>query len=346
MNVRRTSVEDVVSNTCSQPSAQLLLPPLLKFPMDLFLTVWEHLPHYSRVCLILTCRQLYAVHHLALKDVSYATPATRLQRLFLLRRLQRDSVDLAFLCHGCLKFHAAPASRGLEEKDACDKAKGSFHLFTNAGFPYCNSEFALALENVQSRLASPADRGAAYYRGFCRSAMSMSYDVIIDANEQGKHMTTNYSYSAPSREVLQRSQTKTSRHPCDYARFLRSTNLQFCNHMWFGDDFVPGDGSVNDTLETTAIVTEVVRSVSPGAAQSYKCVWPDFCCLQCRVYVVVEAHNLESITIRARRVFEPPVRAGERPARLDRIERSICDPERFREECIERHMWQSMSGNH
>lgn len=303
-------------------------PPLLNLPIELFFDVWERLPLYSRASLVLSCRQLYASYlAFTFGDVFLSlcgpTPAACLQRLYFLRLLRRDRNDRSlFLCQACLKLHHGLPTEG----EICDVRRGMLHRPGYAGFPYCNSAFTLALKDVQSRLEDSADRGPTFYSGSYRSSLPMEYKVRVDVSCLGLCMATEYIYHDPNAFPNNGIHGITS--PTIYASLVRRTNLDFCQHLWLGYDFAPGDGTMNDRLEAAYTELSQRRIDDKGRVSSmYPQEWPEFRCTECHINVRIEAWSLSRIRIYSWQYFNPKKPdPTARPARIDRVDRPLYYP--------------------
>ncbi|KAF2793164.1 hypothetical protein K505DRAFT_325632 [Melanomma pulvis-pyrius CBS 109.77] len=292
----------------------LPLPPLLNLPIELFLHIWDTLPLHSRASLALTCRSLYAAYGApVVKQLNLDSLHSRTYRLYLLRLIRKDLKEPSlWLCYGCMKLHARSPTRhgrnfmGYIAIDAGQKRE----LPPGPGFPCCNSAFTLARDYVQSLLNTSQDCRPTIYSERCKGELTFTYNIRLDVGFQGLCMSTVYIYSL---SFLDRTQRRVhndySFSPHQLADFLRSTNTEFCEHLWLGHDYVPGDGSMSANLE----------AAYTGYSGSYQSELSGFECRECHIEVkfrVVFATQLEVIVWQYFRpgMLEP----GVRPARLNR----------------------------
>jgi hypothetical protein len=296
------------------PTIPLRLSPLLDLPIELFLMIWDQLPPYNRACLVLTCRGLYNNAHFVsiLRDLNQETPISRSQRLYLLRLLRADLKTKRFLCHSCLKFHEDPHSPirvKAPPKDHRDYSFPRFELPVGGGFPYCDSVFTFALRDVYDQLRKPTDRGLRYYTGSYASDLRLQYEIKVDVGRQGLFMWTHYVYHDSKSPRVMYPGVHPKPEPAEFASLARRTNIEFCKHLRLGEDFVPGDGSMSDRLET-----EFARVSSPRAS-------PEFCCSECHVNIKIQASSFSTVQFHVWQAFNPvTLEPWMRPARLDRVE--------------------------
>lgn len=279
--------------------------PLLGLPTDIFHLILEILPAYSRVSLILTCSQLCAVYlQHALPDINQQTTISRLQKLYLLRLLRRDLSDSKlFLCHNCLKFHPNTIS----ERDADDAGRGeTLTMPVYSGFPYCNSGFTRALHDVESRHTNPQDRKVQLYYGTYRvPEFSMAYIIGIDIGRRGQCTWSQHIYRGPN--LIGNEDNYAILQPSEFAAVARSTNVDFCEHLWLGDDYVPGDGSTSDQVES--VYAELAQHFTDATGRPlHKAArtWPKFSCSECSIQVTIQAWSLSRVRLFSLQTYQAP----------------------------------------
>lgn len=302
---------------CYLPTLPLPSTPLLNLPVEIFLLVWEQLPPYNRACLVLTCRGFYASYFASiLDDLDQEDPISRSQRLYLLRLLRTDLKQHQFLCHSCLKFHRDPYPtinlKGLPPRDYQDYYGlnyGRLELPGGGGFPFCDSVYAFALREVHDHLQTPSDRGLRTYTGQYYSDLNLQYQIKVDVGRQGLYMATCYTYHNPYHASAKRRTGDDKPEAPELAKVARQTNIEFCNHLRLGDDFIRGDGSMGDQVE--AEFARVDSRSSP----------PEFWCDECHVNIKITSFSLNNVTMWVWQSFETnTLEPWRRPARLDRVE--------------------------
>ena len=180
---------------------------LINLPIELFLSIWDFLPPYSRVSLILTCRQLYANwQHSAFSGIDQYTPGGRSELLYLLRRIRKDHKDNPFLCHSCLCFHSRTLQ--LASFPGSGNKKG-LRPPCGFGFPCTDTMFALALIDIQDRLDDPRDRGFTHYSGGYKTDVFVTHRIQIEVGRLGLCMWTEYTFDSPETYV---EMMRLSRH--------------------------------------------------------------------------------------------------------------------------------------
>jgi hypothetical protein len=312
-------------------TAQVPLAPLLNLPLELFLQIWDTLPLHTQASLTLTCRSLYVSYGVfTLPQLNLNTPHSRTYRSFLLRLLRRDLPDPSqWLCYDCLKFHPCAPTRhprdsyiillgGIGKRDPVECRP--LHLHHGSGFPYCNSAYTLSQDYIASLLKNGNDVRPTVYKGSNRiesktHGMILDYTIKLDVGFQGLETWSEYMYHIPygAPQRRQWSNAPTNEHglsPAQLTEFLSSTNHEFCPHLWFGDDFVAGDGSMSARLEA--------RHLELLDTRPYCKDLPAFECRECHVYINIRVVYRRMVQIRVWQYFKPEVlKAGMRPARLD-----------------------------
>jgi hypothetical protein len=325
--------DSIPNDMCSVPSASIPLAPLLNLPLELFLQIWDSLPLQTQASLTLTCRPLYISYgHFTLPKLGRDSSHSRTYRSYLLRLLRRDLAGSSqWLCYACLQFHSCAPTENARDSTVLlhgriwthNPVEGRpAHLLRGSGFPYCNSAFTLSQDYIASLLRSGDDAQPTVYEGSNRIesktyAMTLDYTIKVDVGFQGLETWSEYIYRIPN-GTFQRLQwsepaaSEVNSLPEEEAMFLFGTNHEFCPHLWLGEDFVKGDGSLSAKLEASHYYSWTAY---------YGRDLPEFECRECHVNIKIRVMDHGAALIRVWQYYKPEVlKAAMRPAKLDGLE--------------------------
>ena len=215
---------------------------VLDLPVELILSVCDFLSLDNRACLALTCHQLY--HCIGSRIFMHLdSDGARFEKAAFLQQLQRDRPDIKlWLCYGCLRFHPThnhydpPNFRTLPRKRM-------------PGFPYCQSTYAKALDEIHARLQSPWTTWSKQMERMeddINSPVRMSVFISCIANSTDLVLRRRYLIDCTQRDS-DTSKMSLS-HVEKLLRTLESLNLGICPHFCFAKSWRKGDGSIISKL--------------------------------------------------------------------------------------------------
>ncbi|KAF2014830.1 hypothetical protein BU24DRAFT_222665 [Aaosphaeria arxii CBS 175.79] len=321
---------------------------LLDLPLDVFILVWDLLPLYAQVSLALTCRPLYTTYGpAALSQLKETNESSLAQKMYFLRRLKKDVNDGSLvICGGCMKLHSVQ----LDESDgvySTNGIKAADRVARIAGIPHCNSSFARALRDVQARLQDERDLGPSYFSGKHKSFTEIRYQITVDVGREGLYMLTQYDIQKNTPGKSHRlSEIRGPGFIADVAELYRTTNMDLCPHLWFGDDFTPGDGTMNDQLE--CCIDDFYRSWprERDRQPSYTGKsFVEFYCEICHVDIKTKHWTTSSLTLWVWQYFDfHRLEASERPARttIPQHNSILLEPESNTSTRQKNHAWDRM----